>query len=96
MSEERHGLPKLDHFGEAAGIGPPARNTKAPLQGTERKPKGRNERRRQRCWYCDERHAFGEQVCPMERREPQRWKEMTKSLRAVKSEWHGKKIVWSD
>jgi hypothetical protein len=33
-----------------------------------------------KCWDCTERHAIGDQVCPMARRDPEKWQKMTRKL----------------
>jgi hypothetical protein len=40
-----------------------------------------------KCWYCTERHVDGDAVCPMARRDPERWEEMTKKVGG----WRSKK-----
>ncbi|OAL01089.1 hypothetical protein IQ06DRAFT_304780 [Phaeosphaeriaceae sp. SRC1lsM3a] len=36
--------------------------------------------RPRKCWYCTERHERGDKVCPMARREPNKWRDMTKKV----------------
>lgn len=37
--------------------------------------------RPRKCWSCTERHVDGDPVCPMARRDPERWEIMTKKVR---------------
>jgi hypothetical protein len=55
-----------------------------------------------KCWYCTERHFDGDPVCPMARREPHKWQEMTKPVGRRKhmpykrSTFKGKKVAFKD
>ncbi|KAF1957850.1 hypothetical protein CC80DRAFT_34663 [Byssothecium circinans] len=49
------------------------------LSGRKRK----NRKRWQKCWFCEERHLAGDQVCPMERRDPELWVQSTKVKRGA-------------
>lgn len=59
-------------------------------------------RRRQKCWYCTERHRDGDPVCPLERREPERWERITRKVGGRRGGigegrvFDGKKIVFYD
>ncbi|KAF2134791.1 hypothetical protein P153DRAFT_362524 [Dothidotthia symphoricarpi CBS 119687] len=55
-----------------------------------------------KCWYCTERHRGGDSVCPMARRDPERWGEMTKKVGGKRGGvrlcrvFKGRKIVFRD
>jgi hypothetical protein len=42
--------------------------------------------RPQKCWYCMERHACSDPMCPMERRDPERWQQMTRVVGGWRAE----------
>jgi hypothetical protein len=55
--------------------------------------KGKKHRwRPSKCWLCEKRHPQGDPVCPMERRDPEGWKEKTKFI-GDKEEVFAPKIV---
>ncbi|KAI8938305.1 hypothetical protein NX059_005957 [Plenodomus lindquistii] len=60
--------------------------------------RGRN--RPRKCWACSERHANGDPMCPMERRDPKRWEMVTKKVGGWKAEGgrvvRGRKIVFEE
>jgi hypothetical protein len=54
-----------------------------------------------KCWLCTERHVDGDAVCPMARRDPEKWEEMTKKVGGRKSKkvrgrptFNGRKVVF--
>lgn len=74
---------------------------KGTMEGKVREVKGRKARPR-KCWNCTERHRDGDPMCPAARRDPAKWRKLTKKVRGKKdyvgasSIFRGKKVVFSD
>jgi hypothetical protein len=60
------------------------RKNGAVISGKEQRSSRKH--RPQKCWYCMERHATSDPVCPMERRDPERWQQMTRVVSGWRAE----------